>query len=66
MTDEQTMRDHLEDLMIERNRLLQQLRTWQNIAVKAFNLSHGHIQDCSIFPCVCGWYEYTHLITEEI
>lgn len=64
MADEQTMKDHIEDLMIERNQLLQQVRTWQNIAIKAFNTSHGHIQDCTVFPCVCGWKEYAKEITK--
>jgi hypothetical protein len=66
MPDKQTMQDHLEDLMIERTQLLQQIQQWRTITIKAFNTAHGHIEGCTIAPeCDCGYQDWWQLISKE-
>lgn len=70
MSDEQTMKDHIEDLMIEQASLIQQLREQQRqnkmlrtIADKAFTFAGNKcLTDCrGACMCTCG-YEHWHAL----
>lgn len=63
MPDEQTMKDHIEDLMYERNDLLRQVSLWRKVAEQAFTKADGHIEPClKACMCNCG-YEQFHALT---
>lgn len=59
MSDNQTLRDHIEDLMTERNEHLRTIQRLQMIADKAFTMSNGHIQGCLLaMMCNCGFMHW--------
>jgi hypothetical protein len=59
MTDKQTMQDHIEDLMGERNLLLNDIRHLERILDKAFSHAGGHIGDCLRgMMCGCGFMHW--------
>jgi hypothetical protein len=69
MSDESTMRDHIEDLMTEQSALLKQTRQLQQqidhlrkIADKAFTLAGGCITGCRrACMCTCGYEHWLAL-----
>jgi hypothetical protein len=69
MSDEQTMKDHIEDLMIEQTELHKQARQLQRqidhlrmIADSAFNLAGGCITGCKrACMCNCGYEHWNAL-----
>ena len=73
MSDEGTMRDHIADLMIEREQLLKQTRQLQRqidhlrkIADNAFTLAGGCITGCrGACMCSCGYEHWLALPKKE-
>jgi hypothetical protein len=73
MSDEQTMKDHIQDLMIEQSTLIKQTRQLQQqidhlrkIADKAFTMAGGCITGCrSACMCTCGYEHWNALPKKE-
>ncbi len=73
MSDNGTMRDHIDDLMIERDALLKQTRQLQRqidhlrkIADKAFTQAGGCIAGCrGACMCTCGYEHYRYIVSQE-
>jgi hypothetical protein len=71
--DEGTMRDHIEDLMIERDRLIREVKIakqkadrWRRVAVEAFEMLGGHVEGCRrACMCTCGYEHMQPLLAEE-
>ena len=59
MSDNGTLRDHLEDVMRENQELLAKLRVFKRIADQAFAKADGHIEPClKAMMCSCGYQQY--------
>ena len=59
MTDKQTMQDHIEDLMGERNLLLNDIRHLERILEQAFTIMGGHHHNCLMgMMCNCGFMHW--------
>lgn len=58
MPDKQTMQDHIDDLMTERNQLLEQVRQWRDVAT-LFYIHHDNRRSCSLLTSCkqCDAYE---------
>lgn len=74
MPDEQTMKDHIEDLMIEKEQLLKQIRALtkekahlRKIVGMAFTQAgNGCITGCrTACMCTCGFEHYRYIVNEE-
>jgi hypothetical protein len=73
MSDEQTMKDHIEDLMIELAAVRKQLqsaeykmRQWRRSSVAAFEMVGGCITGCrGACMCTCGYEHYRASIAQE-
>jgi hypothetical protein len=73
MSDEGTMKDHIEDLMLEVAELRKQLnrseytsRQWRRSAVAAFEMTGGCITGCrGACMCTCGHEHYRAAIAQE-
>ena len=80
MSDEGTMKDHIEDLMIELEALRTQrdsyakrlfdaqymMRQWRRSAVAAFTMTGGCITGCrGACMCTCGHEHYRAAIAQE-
>jgi len=65
MSDNGTLKDHLEDLMRENQELRSKLRVFQRVASQAFTKADGHIEPClKAMMCSCGYTQYL-MISEE-
>jgi hypothetical protein len=59
MTDKQTMQDHIEDLIGERNLLLNDIRHLERILEQAFTIMGGHHDNCLMgMMCNCGFMHW--------
>lgn len=58
MADQSTMRDQIDDLMTERNELLEQLRQWHRVATMFYE-RHYNRRNCSLLTSckACDAYE---------
>jgi hypothetical protein len=73
MSDEGTMKDHIEDLMLEVASLRKQLkkaeytsRQWRRSAVRAFAMAGGCITGCrGACMCICGYEHYRAAMAQE-
>ena len=59
MTDNQTLQDHIEDLMRERHQLLREIRQLEKILNQAFTHAGGHQPNCLMgMMCQCGYMHW--------
>ena len=73
MSDEQTMKDHIEDLMLEVAELRKKyqqseymMRQWRRAAVAAFEMTGGCITGCKgVCLCTCGFEHYRAAIAQQ-
>jgi hypothetical protein len=73
MSDEQTMKDHIEDLMLEVASLRKELFKakqigggWRRAAVGAFTMTGGCMTGCrGACMCTCGYEHYRAAIAQE-
>lgn len=64
MPDQPTMQDHIDDLMIERNQLLEQVRQWRDVATM-FYTYHDNRRSCSLIVSCKQCDAYEALIEKE-
>jgi hypothetical protein len=66
MTDNGTLRDHLDDLMLENKDLRAKLRVMQRVASQAFSKADGHIEPClKAMMCSCGYQQYLMMVEQD-
>ena len=59
MSDNGTLKDHLEDVMRENQQLRAKLRVFKRVAEQAFAKADGHIEPClKAMMCSCGYQQY--------
>lgn len=59
MSDKQTMQDHIEDLMHERNQHLRTIQHLEKICTQAFTMMGGHHHNCLMgMMCNCGYMHW--------
>ena len=66
MTDNGTLRDHLEDVMRENQQLRAKLRVFKRVADQAFAKADGHIEPClKAMMCSCGYQQYLMIVEQD-
>ena len=66
MSNDEILKNHLQNLTRENQQLKAKLRVFQRVAHQAFTKADGHIEPClKAMMCSCGYQQYLMMVEDN-